>query len=120
MWKYHNPRTQIGALRERVKFQSASDAPDDARQPIRTWADTSHTNIPASKENVAGGEFIRGRQIDASTTAIFLIRNLSGLTPQLRLVHIQESKTYNIVRIDPADDRGQFLMIQCKREANNG
>lgn len=120
MWKYHSPRIQIGQLRERLTIKEASEEKDAAKQTIRTWDVIVHEDVPASKEIVSGGETLRGRQIEASVTAVFTIRALSSLTPQHQVYHQQDGTTYGIVKIEPADDRGQFMLIQCKRVTNNG
>lgn len=119
MWKYHGPRANIGSLRERISIQEADYTPDNAKQPIATWSDRL-TGIPASMEIVSGGETLRGRQIEAGVVAVFTCRWLDGITPMMRLVHDQQEKTYGIVKVEPADDRRQFMFIQCKRLANLG
>lgn len=119
MWKYHGPRANIGSMRDRVTIQSSTSTQDTAKQPIRTWSDWM-TGIPASMEIVSGGETLRGRQIEAGVTAVFTARWMDGITPMHRLYHEQEEKFYGIVKVEPADDRRQFMFIQCKRIANQG
>lgn len=119
MWKKH-PRAQAGQLRDRVTLLVATQSKDGANQTIRSWA-PEFTDIPASKEIVSGGESLRGRQLEAGVTVVFTMRDIGvQITPLMMLRHQEENLDYGIVKVEPADDRGQFLLIQCKRSANNG
>lgn len=117
MWKKH-PRAQAGQLRERISILVEESTNDGNNQTIRTWK-AEIADVPASKEIVAGGETLRGRQLEAGVIAIFTMRTLPfEVTPMMKLRHQQASKDYGIVKVEPADDRGQYLLVQVKASAN--
>lgn len=102
---------RVGAMRERVALQTATETVDDAGQVIRTWA-TTYTAEPAQRMPMRGGEGMRGRQVEAGIQEIFVIHFRENITPQMRLVH--GSRTYGIVYVDPVDGGRRYLELHCK------
>ncbi len=102
---------RVGAMRERVNLQSATETVDDAGQTIRTWAAT-YTSEPAQRVPVRGGEGSRGRQVEAGIDEIFIIHRRDSVTPQMRLVH--DSRNYGIVYVNPVEGGRRYLELSCK------
>lgn len=100
-----------GRKRHRITIQQATETPDSAGQPIRTWS-TFVANYPVAVDSVAGGEVLRGRQVSAETQIVFAGRWYAGVTAEMRVVY--GSRTLGIVRAaDPYGDRRE-LRIECK------
>lgn len=102
---------RLGAMRERVQIQTATESVDSAGQTIRTWA-TTFANEPAQIMPVRGGEGLRGRQVEAGIDEIFVIHFRETVTPQMRLVH--GSRTYGIVYVNPVEGGRRYLEVSCK------
>lgn len=102
---------RLGAMRERVNLQTASEAVDDAGQSIRTWS-TTYTAQPAQRVPIRGGEGTRGRQVEAGIDEIFIVHYRSSITPQMRLVH--DSRNYGIVYVNPIEGGRRYLELSCK------
>ena len=106
--KYHT-----ATLRHRitVKYRTIASQ-DDAGQPVETFT-TRYSNEPASFEQVSGGEFLRGRKIDVSTTAIFTVNYRPSYDEKDTITF--DGKTYGIVRIDKPEGVNRYLEIQAKQ-----
>lgn len=102
---------RVGAMRERINIQTATDSVDDAGQPIRSWANT-YANEPACWEPISGQETLRGRQVEAGITTIFYTHYRSSVVPQMRVVH--NSVNYGIVYVKPIEGGRRYLELQCK------
>lgn len=102
---------RVGAMRERINLQSATETVDDAGQTIRTWA-TTYTAEPAQRMPVRGGEGTRGRQVEAGIDEIFIVHFRDSVTPQMRLVH--DSRNYGIVYVKPVEGGRRYLELFCK------
>lgn len=109
-------RLAAGELYQRIAIETPTAAQDGAGQPVRTWAALSGPALlPARVETVAGGESLRGRQVNAETQIVFTVRYRSDLTTEMRVVY--ESGYYNIVRAsDPYGDKRE-LRIEAKQSA---
>lgn len=102
---------RVGAMRERVDLQTATETADDAGQTIRTWA-TTYAAEPAQRMPIRGGEGTRGRQVEAGIDEIFIIHFRESVTPQMRLVH--GSRNYGIVYVNPVDGGRRYIELSCK------
>lgn len=70
-----------------------------------------HTGVPASKEDVAGGETERGRRVEETTTTIFVIRHLDGIDSKMQVKC--EGKHYDISRALDETGKRQWLKIHA-------
>ncbi len=102
---------RLGAMRERVNLQTATEATDAAGQVIRTWT-TTYASEPAQRMPMRGGEGARGRQVEAGIDEIFIIHFRESVTPQMRLVH--DSRNYGIVYVNPVDGGRRYIELSCK------
>lgn len=101
-----------GKLRDRITIQEATLAADGAGQMVPTWS-TYQGNWPAEHRYVSGGETIRGRQLSAESSHLFIIRELDGVTRQMRVLY--DSTYYGIVNI--SEPREREVWLEC-READ--
>jgi SPP1 family predicted phage head-tail adaptor len=104
-------RSTTGAKRHRITVQSKTETKDAALQVVVTWSDT-FTGEPASYESVNGGETVRGRQVAANATAIFVVNYRSGYTPRHRVVF--DGTNYDIVRVHTPAGIKRFIELECK------
>ena len=97
---------RLGAMRERVNLQTATEAVDSAGQVIRTWA-TTYASEPAQRMPIRGGEGARGRQVEAGIDELFIVHFREDVTPQMRLGHA--SRNYGIVYVNPVEGGRRYL-----------
>jgi len=102
---------RVGAMRERVNLQTATESLDSAGQTIRTWA-TTYASEPAQRVPVRGGEGARGSQIEAGIDEIFIIHFRESVVPQMQLIH--GSRTYGIVYVNPVEGGRRYIELSCK------
>jgi SPP1 family predicted phage head-tail adaptor len=104
-------RLDAGRLRQRINLQSATRTRDSSGTPIDTWADAIGP-LPAEALAVGGGEQLRGRQVHAEATMVFIVRWRSDVTVKMRV--IWGGLPWGIVFAgDPYGDRDQ-LRIECR------
>lgn len=104
-------RFRLGAMRDRVQLQTATEAIDAAGQVIRTWA-TTYANQPAQRLPMRGEEASRGGQVEAQIDEVFVIHHRDNVTPQMRLLH--NGRTYGIVYVNEKDGRQRYLELSVK------
>lgn len=102
---------RLGAMRERLQIQTATETVDAAGQTIRTWV-TTYVNEPAQRMPVRGGEGARGRQVEAGIDEIFVIHFRETVTPHMRVSF--DSRTYGIVYVNPVEGGRRYLELSCK------
>jgi uncharacterized phiE125 gp8 family phage protein/SPP1 family predicted phage head-tail adaptor len=108
-----NPRRcdkQIDVLR-------SHDVRDKAGQQIKYFKPL-HKNVPAKYEEVAGGETVRGLQVEASVEAIFTIGFLSDITEEDRIQY--GARCLEIERLLDRRGDGQWLEIQTREIKGGG
>ena len=98
-------------MRERITLQTATETLDDAGQTLRTWEDTFQLQ-PASWMPMRGQETLRGEQVEAGITDIFVIRFRTDVVPQMRVVF--GNQTYGIVYVKQSDGGRRYLELLCK------
>lgn len=108
-WRANSLR--IGAMRERITIQSATESVDTAGQTNRTWSAT-YEDEPARIDPVSGGETLRGKQVQAGVTAIFTIHKRDGLDTKMRVLH--NSTYYGIVYVNFVDGGLRYVELHCK------
>lgn len=92
-----------------VKSRSTGTAEDGG---VTETLSTRFASEPAAYEPKAGGEFIRGRKIEAQTTALFTVNYRPGYVETDLIVF--GGKTYGIVKIDAPEGVQRYLEIQAK------
>lgn len=104
-------RSSVGKKRHRITVQSPTETKDEAHQPVVTWANRL-TGEPASYEQVAGGEILRGRQVAANATCVFVVNYRAGYTHLERILF--DSVYHEIVRIHKPEGIARFLELECR------
>jgi SPP1 family predicted phage head-tail adaptor len=99
-----------GQLRNRITIEAATEAPDTAGQPIRTWSPLV-SRLPAKVEQVSGGETIRSRQVSAGCRTLITVRYRTDVTSEMRVVW--EGRTLGIVAVRDPYGTGRELWIEC-------
>ena len=94
-----------------VDVQEPVETLDDLGQPVVTWQ-TVFIQEPAEYAPMSGFEYVRGRQYEAGTTALFRVNYREGYTRQMRLVFNDEY--YGITHINPVDGRFRELDLTTK------
>lgn len=107
-------KLRIGAMRERIDIQTATETTSDAGDVSRTWSNT-YASQPAKFEPTSGGETLRGKQVEAGINAVFTIHYRSSITPEMQVVH--GSTTYGIVYVRPVEGGRRYLELWCKATA---
>lgn len=103
-----------GRLRERITIQQPTKTRDASGTPIDTWSDFA-AELPAESISVGGGETLRGRQVHAEASRVFVTRYREGITVRMRVVW--HGLVWGIVSVgDPYGDRVQ-IRIDCKGAA---
>ncbi len=110
---------QAGRLNRIITIQQRAQSRDTEGGIVDTWSDFA-ANIWAERNNSAGSEKPATRQggVSADTTVIFTIRNLPGITEQMRVV--SDGKNYNIRHINDFKDGHVFMILTCDNGGNNG
>lgn len=97
-------------LRHRIRVQKAVKENIDG-QIIHTWKDWLQSE-PADYMQTAGGEIIRGKQIEAGIHAVFLVNKRDGYSTEHRIKF--RGMDLGIVRIMPVDGMDRYFDIHCK------
>ena len=102
---------KAGRMRHRIRIEQSSETQDAAGQPVRTWA-TFLPDYPVAIDEVKGGEVLRGRQVSAEASIVFVGRWYAGVDSTMRVIF--DGQTLGIVRAsDPYGDRRE-LRIECR------
>lgn len=96
--------------RHRINVQSVVTTIDSSRQPVYTYTNR-YVDEPATFKQVAAGEYVRGRQIEAGVTAMFEVNYRDGYLVTDRVIF--DSVKYGIVRIDYPEGVKRFAVIYC-------
>ena len=112
-----NPCTSLASsLNRRVTIQSLATAADAHGQLTETWSDL-YQNLPAEILGVAGGERVRGQQIEAGITSLVKIRYPRGTLPAASMRLLvgtgTSQRTLNIARVLDRDGWRRELYLQC-------
>lgn len=105
-------KVPVGNMRHRISVRSATTTVDAARQKVITYTTTRYASEPASFEEVSGGEYLRGRQIEAGVVAVFIVNYRDGYEVTDRVTF--QGTNYGIHRIHNPSGIGRFLEIHCK------
>lgn len=102
---------RLGAMRDRITLQSASNTVSDAGDAVQTWSDTLK-NEPAQFLSTSGGETLRGRQVEAGINAVFTVHYRSQYNAESRIQY--NGTSYGIVYVRPVDGGRRYLEVYCK------
>lgn len=111
--KYRPNRFAVSDMRDRITIQKPTESQDSYGQPVVTWT-TYLANVPASFEpaRLGSGETTRGRQVEATSSAILMTRYIQGLTTKMRIV--RNGVAYGILAIREINGGSRYLEISLK------
>ena len=102
-----------GRLRQRVTIETAATPTDGEPNPSYT---TLAANVPAEVREGSGGnfggEYTRGRQVEAGITCIVTIRYRSDITPRMRIKY--GTRYLNIESVIDPNGYRSILELMCK------
>lgn len=102
---------KVAAMRHRIVVKYRTTTQDDIGGTVESWT-TRFASEPAAFEPKGGGEFIRGRKIDVTTTGIFTVNYRNGWT-ETDVIE-WDGMTFGIVSIDKPEGVSRYLEIQVK------
>jgi SPP1 family predicted phage head-tail adaptor len=102
---------RLGAMRDRITVVVEVTDQDEAGQPVVTHRDWL-VDEPASYEDVSGGETARGRQVEASVTAIFTVRYRPGYETTHAVKY--DGHTYGVVQVVKVQGQDRYRELMCK------
>lgn len=110
-----------GRRRYSIEIQQHDGTANDHGHPsyevTADW-DSVIAGVPASRETVSGGETLRGVQVTAETTDVFVCdwstMNAYSVTPEMRLKC--DGQVYGIITIRDANGLNREAIIEARRE----
>ncbi len=96
-------------LNQRVDIQAATTPTTGETNP--SFA-VHVANVPAEIRETGGGEYIRGRQVEAGVTAVITIRYRSDLSPTMRVRY--GDRTLELVSVGDPTGHRVYLVLTCK------
>jgi len=102
-------------LTDRVWIQEAVETQDDTGQPVVSWK-TFLSREPAEFIPTGGQETLRGKQLEAGTRAIFVVRAKHGYNEQMSVLVKTKcgEQRYGITYINPVGGGNRYLELVCK------
>lgn len=105
---------RVGELDQRIAFQKKTETPDGFGGSSVVWADIdSLANVWAHVRAKSGRERLEADRVEASANYIFIIRNRSDLSEDMRIVW--DGTPYNIRSLLQAKSRAMYLEIDAER-----
>ncbi len=99
---------RAGKLRHRIKIEQNTPTADAAGQLRPSWQ-AVHEDVPAEVLGVAGGERVRGVNVQTTTTHVIRIRYCGDISTEMRVVH--DGLAMNITRVaDPDGTRREEII----------
>lgn len=106
----------LGSMRYRVLVQQETVTNDTTTgQPTRTWS-SFKTQEPAAYDEVRGGEYFRGSQIEAGITSVFTVRYDAAYAPTMRVY--KDGRYHGIVFCRRVRGYDRYLELHCKAVDN--
>jgi len=102
---------RTGEMRHRITVAVETTTQDAAGQPVVSLVNWL-VDEPAKFEPISGGEGARGRQVEASISAIFTVRYRDGYTPQMAITYGGE--TYWIVYVKQVGGMDRYRELHCR------
>jgi SPP1 family predicted phage head-tail adaptor len=106
---------RLADMRHRVTLMRPVKTIDASRQQITTWQ-PELSSQPAKYVQTSGGEIVRGRQVEASTVAVFTVNYSAAYEPEKVIVF--QGQQFGIVKVDAIDGVKRFQDLQCKAVIN--
>lgn len=100
-----------GLLRHRIKIETPPGTLDAARQIPTTGWSVFTENYPAYIRPLNGRELQAAREQHAEVSHEVMIRYLSGVNPEMRIVY--GSRTLEIQSVLNVDERGREMRLLC-------
>lgn len=97
-------------MRERIAIQQPI-YDDSTGQRLTTWANR-YTGVPAAYEPATGTETVRGRQVEANTSAVFIIRSMADVRTDDRVIF--DNEIFGITSIKRVEGGSRYLEVHCK------
>jgi SPP1 family predicted phage head-tail adaptor len=110
---YRQTSLRIGAMRWRITIQSLAVTVSSAGDRSETWTDF-YLDEPAEVNYVSGGETLRGKQVSAGVTMIFVVRFREDYDTTMRVVF--DSVNYGIVFVRPVEGGRRYIELHCKAD----
>jgi SPP1 family predicted phage head-tail adaptor len=101
-------KNKAARMRYRVDIQHPIETLDVGGEPLVTWQNFA-SREPAEYTPTGGIEFMRGRQLEANTKAVFRIRYRDGYSTQMRVVF--QGKNFGITYVNPVDGMRRFIEL---------
>ena len=103
-------RHRVGGMRHRCTIQQVTETQHASGQPVVSWTDYVE-NEPCEYMPTSGIENMRGRQLEAGTRAVFVMRYRSGYNEQMSVVF--DGERYGITAINRVDGLKKYLEFIC-------
>jgi SPP1 family predicted phage head-tail adaptor len=103
-------RHRIGGMRHRCTIQTPVETQDASGQPVVSWVNYV-ANEPCEYQPTSGIENMRGRQYEAGTRAIFIVRYRAGYTPQMSVLF--DGERYGITAVNRVDGLRKYIELVC-------
>lgn len=116
----------VGEMRHVVTVQEATHARDPVTGEVTvTWSDVANAaDLPAAIKPSSVRQFLESRADQAEITERIIIRYLSGLTANMRLVGVctcHDGVIFNPRGMLPDNETGvEYITIPCDRGVNQG
>ena len=101
-------KNKTARMRYRIIVQEPVATQDDGGEPLLTWKDWL-IDEPAEFTPTGGIEFMRGRQLEANTKAIFRVRYREGYHNQMSLLF--NGERYGVTYVNPVDGMRRFIEL---------
>ena len=102
---------KAGALRHQIRIESRTDVQDSVGGVTQTW--TTFATVRAGIEPLSGREFFQAQSVNEQFTVRIIIRWLTGLDTDKRIVDTDTNEIYNILSIINLDRKNRDLEIMA-------
>ena len=106
---------QAGEMRTRIRVQRLTAGIDADGYPTEQWTDVFTTPAWCKWVNAHGSEVYENLRLDLQETATLPLRHTDKIHERCRVVRVDDGRIYDIVSLNPVEDRRAFLEIQVKR-----
>lgn len=103
-----------GDLVKRVTVRAATEAPNAAGEPVKTWAAQPEAVVWGAVQDTGGRELFFAQQTNSEVTAVITLRPYPGLGPAKRLE--VGGRVYNIDHVMEGDHTKRFMKVACVEE----
>lgn len=103
---------RAGRLRHSVYIQSKANVRTSAGGFTETWS--TDATVWAGIEPLRGREYFENAQVKGDATHRIVLRYRGSVTPDNRIVHIEDSRTFQILEVLNPSERDVSLEIMAK------